>query len=486
MVLLVILVNSRTHNHPQPPTMTEKYQKKLDSLTSRYNDNIASISSFTSEITALCSNYNERTSSISTEISAIDGKLADCKKSMKSNEILLAITNRQLAEIPKNMNDSIAREESIYKAEIARITAKTTDNATDLAIKLEILNTEQSNLQAKLEHHGEFLQNNKTDNEATLVLKNTWRSSIREQVSVIKRNKQLSTTNTNTNELDALYRELADIVALIESKKNAKTQASAKYHDLQNSVESDNTKMSLVNSKIADLIAGNIDPVDDFDIALEILNQQNIRITLRITEITKQPEYNINSLLDKIDGEIEQLNNMVDILHYKIQYFQEIPTSPEPPAPSAPQQSSDSLLHLLKLRKEHKSAHSETLAKLADISNNLELLYKWNSANSEKLSIEYERATIRWNTMKERIKAESQDSGNDLKSSISQLKKANDVLNSQRLKLENTKSSLMTKLKNDLDSTNSAKLDTLRNSIIKVEQQNIVITKEMEILKSYL
>lgn len=466
--------------------MTEKYQKKLDSLNSRYNDNVASISSFTSEITSLCSNYNQQTSDISIEISVIDGKLADCKKSMKSNEILLTTTNRQLAEVPKSMNDSITREESIYKAEIARITAKTTDNATDLTNKLEILNAEQSKLQAKLEHHAEFLQNNKTDSEATLVLKSTWRSSIREQVSAIKQNKKMTTINANANELDALYRELANTLALIESKKTTKTHASAKYHDLQNSMESYNAEMTLVNSKIADLISGNLDSIDDFDIALEILNHQNFKITVSITEITTQPEYNINSLLDKIDGEIEELNNMVDILHYKIQYFQEIPTPPEPPAQPAPQQSSDSLLHLLKLRKEHKSAHAETSAKLADINDNLESLHQWNSANSKKLSTEYERATIRWNTMKERIKAESQDFGNELKSIISKLKKDNDVLNSQRLKLENTKNSLMTKLKNDLDSTNSAKLDTLRNSIIKLEQQNIVITKEMEILKSYL
>lgn len=471
-------------------------QLKLDTLRKKYNDNIENIATCNSQIHSLCTEYNEEASSISTQINQMITEINDIKEKISSNDTEIIAYTDSIKLIPGSMKEIIANEERIYNNEMTRISAKLNILQNEFKSNRLMLDDQRNTACDKINSLKKTIEQLDALAFNNINLRHIWKTTIHRKLADNKMKKLNadSVTAAKNATINQLNEEITEIKRDIESKKLLKYNANGVYYTLMASLNTCESSLIDVNSKISDLISGvgmDVNGVNDFEGAMNTLQSLKKGYECDIIAIKNNPVFNINTYLDGIQSEIDELLNQIQIIEYKINYYlQEDADGSEggdygfEGEGCSEDDVSKKLIELKVNRKNTQKDLDNAMELLNVLENDMKTLEDNYKNASSTLEEQRDRAQTRWDIMKSRTLEEAETSRNDTQTKLDELKLNNKNLNYNRLKLENEKVQLLAKLQSLLNVESSARLTELRNSIIKLEQANNIVIKEMDLIQN--
>jgi hypothetical protein len=464
-------------------------QLKYDSLQQKYANNIKEIGELNDQIHNLCIGYNKEASGISTQIIKLNSDIVTIKENIVKTESDIISTNITLKQIPTEMRELLQSEETIYNNETSRISSKKSILEKDYKCELDKLDERRNTCAGEIKGLNSEICNLDTLAYNNIHLRHTWKTSIQRQLELKKESKKnnMNTTGKRVELINSLNAEIAEIRRNIEINKLAKYNANNTYYSLVDALEYNETKLDEVNSRLIALLSG--ESGDDFEANMTAIQREKSSIEASISGIKNDPIYNINSYLEGIQCEINDMLEQIKVIEYKINYYENEGGGGEGDGGDDGDDVTEISKQLGDLKVNRKTTQNNILMKQSElhgIENDIEILNDSYVNTHKILEEQLERAELRWNIMKTRVRDEALESRNLKQSQLDALKRKNTELNSNRLKSENMKTQLLVKLKSLMNVESSTKLIELRNSVIKLEQTNNLITKELELLKGKL
>lgn len=474
-------------------------QLKYDSLQQKYTSNINEIVGLNSQIHCLCSSYNQEASSISTQINTLNTDISLIKENIGNNDAAILAVNTELRQIPIAMRALLQLEETIYNNEISRINAKKYILENDYKADSNKLEAQRNTCASELRGLNDTIRDLDTLAYDNIHLRHTWKTSIQQQLESKKESKKnnINTTDRRIEVINSLNYEIAEIQRNIEINKLEKYNANNTYYSLVDALTYNETKLDEVNARLIALLSG--ESGDDFEANMTFIQGEKSSIEASILAIKNDPIYNINSYLEGIQCEINDMLEQIKVIEYKINYYENEDAGNDGNSGNSGNTGNtgntgnDDVSEISKklgdLKVNRKTTQFNIIQKQSEldgIENDIKVLNDTYVNTHKILAEQLERAESRWKIMKTRAQDEALESRNLKQSQLDALKSKNSELNSNRLKSENVKTQLLVKLQSLMNIESSTKLIDLRNSIIKLEQSNNLITKELELLKSKL
>ena len=465
-------------------------QLKYDSLQQKYANNIKEIGELNDQIHNLCIGYNKEASSISTQIIKLNNDIVIIKENIVKTESDIISTNITLKQIPTEMRELLQSEETIYNNETSRISSKKSILEKDYKCELDKLDERRNTCAGEIKGLNSEICNLDTLAYNNIHLRHTWKTSIQRQLELKKESKKnnMNTTEKRVELINSLNAEIAEIRRNIEINKLEKYNANNTYYSLVDALEYNETKLDEVNARLIALLSG--EAGYDFETNMTAIQREKFSIEASISGIKNDPIYNINSYLEGIQCEINDMLEQIKVIEYKINYYENEGGGGEGDGEGDGDGDVTEISKQLgDLKVNRKTTQNNILMKqseLQGIENDIEILNDSYVNTHKILDEQLERAELRWKIMKTRVRDEALESRNLKQSQLDDLKRKNTELNSNRLKLENSIAQLLVKLQSLMNVESSTKLTELRNSVIKLEQSNNLITKELELLKSKL
>ncbi len=465
---------------------------KLDTLQSKLLNNNTLIATYNTEIQRLCANSNETVTTLLNEQSGINTRLIDIKKSLYEFDSQIQSINHKLKNIPSNLKQDLSKEEIVYNNEVDRIVKKTKYITDSHNAAMRDLLSQKTLLTANLESLLLVKQELDKQTDYNVHLKKQWRTEMKNQLDIIKQMKKLANEKQSNDQetVTELQIQILDIKQLIEQKKTAKLAAIKTYYDIQELIKHNTNQIATLDDKISSLLNGEYHEVEfDIDITMATLQNEKTTIQSYITSLINRPEYNINLMTDTLTNDINEYNHAIEVLSYKISYYNEGGnTTPLDDVANAGNDADDIAMTL----RNHKKLINENARGVDEVQLLLDNLVKEISRCEDEfrgvlsgLSDQNNKAERRISVAIERINNKWQSVIDTNTSELGDITIKRNTYNKERLRLENRKYMIDGEIKKLLDTIISTKVCEYKSLIIKLEQQNTVISKEIDMLQQY-